>query len=251
MTPAPPPPPPSGSSTTSTGSATASPTATAPAQPSRTARTPTPASPARTSRPRPCSCLFTGARPRPTGVSSPKLTPTASSASPRTCAASRPAWRRSSPPSKHSTRTVPAMTRADNSAYLAQANARRHQAALAAAGHAIEQLQREGKAINYTTVARTAGVSRPWLHRQDQIRDLTSQLREQRPAAPLAAQRASTDSLRQRLDTARAKITRLRGETRSPRDQIARQLGLQRTQPATGQRADHLPKPPRQHVPAA
>jgi hypothetical protein len=125
------------------------------------------------------------------------------------------------------------MTRADNSAYLAQASARRHQAALAAARHAIEQLQREGKAINYTTVARTAGVSRPWLYRQDQIRDLISQLRPQHaPAAALAAQRPSTDSLRQRLDTARTEITRLRAENRSLRDQIARQLGLQRTQAA-------------------
>ena len=138
------------------------------------------------------------------------------------------------------------MNRADNSAYLAQANARRHQAALAAARHAIEQLQREGKTINYTTVARTAGVSRPWLYRQTQIRDLISQLREQKPAAALAAQRPSTDSLRQRLDTARDEITRLRAENRSLRDQIARQLGLQRTQHTTGQQPDHndghLPK---------
>ena len=131
------------------------------------------------------------------------------------------------------------MTRADNSACLAQANARRHQAALAAAQHAIEQLQREGNPINYTTVAHTAGVSRPWLYRQTQIRDLISQLREQRPAAALATQRPSTDSLRQRLDTARAEITRLRAENRSLRDQIARQLGLQRTQHTTGQPPDH------------
>jgi hypothetical protein len=128
------------------------------------------------------------------------------------------------------------MTRADNSAYLAQANARRHQAALTAARHAIEQLQREGTAINYTAIARTAGVSRAWLYRQDQIRDLISQLRQQHaPATALATQRASTNSLRQRLATARAEITRLRAENRSLREQIARQLGLQRTQHATGQ----------------
>jgi chromosome segregation ATPase len=133
------------------------------------------------------------------------------------------------------------MTRADNSAYLAQANARRHQAALAAAHHAIKQLQREGKAINYTTVALSAGVSRTWLYRQDQIRDLINQLRHQRqpPAAALAAQRASTSSLRQRLDTARAEITRLRAENRSLREQIARQLGLQRTPHTPASPADH------------
>ena len=126
------------------------------------------------------------------------------------------------------------MARADNSVFLAQANARRHEAALAAARHAIEQLQREGKAINYTVVALSAGVSRSWLYRQGQIRDLISQLRHQHPtAAALTPQRASTNSLRQRLDTARAEIARLRSENRSLREQIARQLGLQRTQHAS------------------
>ena len=140
------------------------------------------------------------------------------------------------------------MTRADNSVYLAQANARRHQAALAAARHALEQLQREGQAISYSSVARTAGVSRPWLYRQDQIRDLISQLRPQHaPAATLATQRASTDSLRQRLDTARAEITRLRAENRSLREQIARHLGFQRTQHHTDPPADHHDS----HPPAA
>ena len=149
------------------------------------------------------------------------------------------------------------MARADNSAFLAQANARRHQAALAAARHAIEELQREGTAINYTVVARTAGVSRTWLYRQDQIRDLISQLRQQHaPAAPLPAQRASTDSLRQRLDTARAEITRLRTQNRSLREQIARQLGLQRAEHAGNRSAGPtntptLPAAPRQHVNAA
>jgi len=71
------------------------------------------------------------------------------------------------------------MARADNSAFLAQANARRRQAALAAARHAIEQLQCEGKTINYTVVALSAGVSRTWLYSQDQTRDLMSQLRQQ------------------------------------------------------------------------
>jgi hypothetical protein len=149
------------------------------------------------------------------------------------------------------------MTRADNSAFLAQANARRHEAALAAARHAIEQLQREGTAINYTTVAHSAGVSRSWLYRQGQIRDLISQLRQQHaPAAAVAAQRASTGSLRQRLDTARAEITRLRAENRSLRDQIARQLGLRRTQSTSGRPPDHddsdpSPQPPQRHVHAA
>jgi ABC-type Fe2+-enterobactin transport system substrate-binding protein len=81
------------------------------------------------------------------------------------------------------------MTRADNSAFLAQANIRRHQAALAAARHAINQLRREGRAVSYTAIAHTADVSRTWLYRQDQIRDLIGQLRDQPPAAARRAAR--------------------------------------------------------------
>jgi len=125
------------------------------------------------------------------------------------------------------------MTRADNSSFLTQANARRHQAALSAAHHAIEQLQRQGQAVSFSTVAQSAGVSRGWLYRQDQIRDLISRQRAlQPPATRVTAQRATADSLRQRLDTARTENTRLRAENRSLRDQLARHLGLQRTQHA-------------------
>jgi len=138
--------------------------------------------------------------------------------------------------------TAPAMARADNSSYLAQANARRHQAALSAAHHAIQELQRQGQAVNFSTVARSAGVSRGWLYRQDQIRDLISRRQALRPPAArrATAQRATADSLRQRLDAARAENIRLRAENRTLRDQIARHLGLQRTQ-----HGEHTPAEPR------
>ena len=122
--------------------------------------------------------------------------------------------------------TAPAMARADNSSFLAQANARRHQAALSAARHAIQELQRQGQAVNFSTVAQSAGVSRGWLYRQDQIRDLISRQQALKPPAArrAAAQRATADSLRQRLDAARAENTRLRAENRTLREQIARHL---------------------------
>jgi septal ring factor EnvC (AmiA/AmiB activator) len=133
------------------------------------------------------------------------------------------------------------MRRADNSAFLAQANTRRHQAALSAAHHAIQQLQRQGRPVTFSTVAQSAGVSRGWLYRQDQIRDLISQQRALKPPATrLTAQRATADSLRQRLDAARAEITRLRAENHSLREQLARQLGLHRTQ-----HDKHAPAEPR------
>jgi Family of unknown function (DUF6262) len=123
------------------------------------------------------------------------------------------------------------MTRADNTAFLTQANARRHQAALSAAHHAIQQLQRQGRPVSFSAVAQSAGVSRGWLYRQDQIRDLISHQQALKPpAARVTPQRATADSLRKRLDAARAEITRLRAENRSLREQIARHLGIQRTQ---------------------
>lgn len=134
------------------------------------------------------------------------------------------------------------MARADNSSFLAEANARRHQAALSAARHAIEQLQHQGRTVSFSAVAESAGVSRGWLYRQDQIRDLISRQRALQPPAArrLTTQRATADSLRQRLDAARAEITRLRAENRILRDQLARHLGLQRTQ-----HGEHTPAEPR------
>lgn len=126
---------------------------------------------------------------------------------------------------------------ADNSAFLAAANARRHEAALAAAHDAIERLGREGRSVNFGAVAKAAGVSRAWLYREPEIRELVARLR----AAPTratarAAQRASTDSLHQRLDTARDEITRLRAENSALREQLARRLGAQRAQLPRGPR---------------
>jgi hypothetical protein len=115
---------------------------------------------------------------------------------------------------------------------LAKANAHRHRSASAAAFGAIEQLCREGKPVNFGVVARAAGVSRGWLYRQADLRDRISCLRSSMaPAPPVAAQqRASVSSLRQRLDSARGEITRLRAENSALRDQLARQLGAQRAQ---------------------
>ena len=49
----------------------------------------------------------------------------------------------------------------------------------------------------FSTVAESAGVSRGWLYRQDQIRDLINRQRALKPPAArrLTAQRATTDSL--------------------------------------------------------
>ncbi|SRR6266568_4214295 len=66
-----------------------------------------------------------------------------------------------------------------------------------------------------------------WLYRQDQIRTSSASCVTASHRPP---RNAGTDSFRQRLDTARAEITRLRAENRPLRDQLARHLGLQRAQ---------------------
>ena len=142
-----------------------------------------------------------------------------------------------------------AMTDTDSSSFLAQASARRHQAALPAARHAIEQLQRQRKPVNLSAIAQSAGLSPGWLCRQDQIRDITGRPRRlDPPAARITARQATAGSLRQRLDAARAEITRLRAENHSLREQIARHIGLQRTgnqtQPSRGDPATTSPHDP-------
>jgi hypothetical protein len=122
------------------------------------------------------------------------------------------------------------MTRADNTRFLAQAATRRHQAALAKSSQAIERLDRSGQPVTFTAVAAAAGVSRAWLYRNPGVRDLITRLRtEPSPAASIrAAQRATAESLRARLDAAHEEITRLRAENTALRQQAARHLGQQR-----------------------
>jgi hypothetical protein len=123
------------------------------------------------------------------------------------------------------------MTRADNTRYLAQAAAGRHQATLKKAVDAVEHLDRSGQPVTFSAIAAAAGVSRTWLYRNPGIRDLIARLRsEPSPAASTrAAQRATAESLRTRLDAARQEITRLRAENATLREQAARHLGQQRS----------------------
>ena len=122
------------------------------------------------------------------------------------------------------------MTRADNSRFVARAAALRHQQALDRVRSAIENLDRSGHAVTYSSVARAAGASRGWLYSQPELRDTIERLRTQRPSAPAipSSQRATTASLRERLDGLREEISRLRTENTTLRDQLARRLGEDR-----------------------
>ena len=123
------------------------------------------------------------------------------------------------------------MTRADNSHHLQRAAIERHDSAVARARNIIGALDRAGTAVTFTAVASAAGVSRSWLYTQSDLRDTITHLRHKptsiTPARP-AAQRATTDSLRARLDAARDEIRHLRTENTDLHAQLARSLGNQR-----------------------
>jgi hypothetical protein len=114
---------------------------------------------------------------------------------------------------------------------LNQAAAVRHQRTVQRAERALRDLDGEGVAINFQSVARRAGVSRQWLYTQPKLRAEIEQLRDRAPAANDAAparQRATEASLRQRLQTLRGENQRLREENAGLKAELAIAYGRQR-----------------------
>ena len=121
---------------------------------------------------------------------------------------------------------------------LAAANSRRHQATLSAARQAISDLQAAGAAITFTAVAKTSGVARSWLYDHAEIRQLIARLRCAAPPPP-HHQRASTESLHRITEALRLDLARLREENKTLREQLARQLGINRTHPDQRDQQSH------------
>jgi hypothetical protein len=125
------------------------------------------------------------------------------------------------------------VTHADNTVGLQQAAAARHDAATARAWAALEHLDRTSQPITVTAIAQAGSVSRSWLYTQPGLLTTITKLRDrigstgQATLVP-AAQRASAESLRQRLDAARAEIVDLRAKNAALHDRLARTLGDQR-----------------------
>ncbi len=123
------------------------------------------------------------------------------------------------------------MTRADNTAHLRRAAATRHHDAVTRTRQAITEARLTGQPVTFATIARAASVSRSWLYNQPDIRDAIGTLRQDPPRSlypGAAAQRATTESLHQRLAAARADIGRLRNDNALLREQLERALGAQR-----------------------
>ena len=118
---------------------------------------------------------------------------------------------------------------------LNQAAAGRHRSAVERAERALRDLDAEGAAITFQSVARRAGVSRQWLYTQPALRAQIERLRDRAPAptsAVPARQRATEASLRQRVETLRAENQRLREEITSLKTELAIAYGQQRQVPS-------------------
>lgn len=89
-----------------------------------------------------------------------------------------------------------------------------------------------GESVTFTSVAQAASVSQSWLYRQPDLRAEIDRLRKTGTAATAtiaSAQRASTDSLRRRLEATLDEIQRRKAEHRQLREEGARRFGQQRT----------------------
>lgn len=133
----------------------------------------------------------------------------------------------------------------DRATHLITAARQRHELTRAKAIRAIRELDRTGATITFGTVARTAQVSRSWLYTQTDIRDEIRKLRSTQPpraraGAVPSAQRASAESLRQRLTVMQARIHNLVEENHRLRNQLAVALGEQRAgTPPSAARPNH------------
>ncbi|TGD88562.1 transposase [Mycolicibacterium sp. CH28] len=129
---------------------------------------------------------------------------------------------------------------ADGSARLARAAQARHEQTLQRARTVLQSIAEGDSLVTVAGLARRAGVSRSWLYTQPELLESIEQLRqhnrnETTPAANIsnADTRASTDSLRRRLELAHEHIGQLRTENRELRDALARAHGLLRGQNLT------------------
>ena len=135
--------------------------------------------------------------------------------------------------------------RPDNSHHLVTAAKRRHELARAKTIQAIRELDRAGNIpITFKSVARTAEVSRSWLYTQPDLRIEIQRLRDATAAVRATPtvpdrQKASADSLRQRLATIQERNRQLAEENQRLRHELAISLGQQRAAPTRSDGPDH------------
>jgi hypothetical protein len=121
------------------------------------------------------------------------------------------------------------MTAGNNTALVTAAQQRARDTRRRAV-EALRRLDAAGHTVTFTSVTRAAGVSRSWLYRQP---DLCTEIHRLRTSGTVttavpSAQRASTESLRRRLEATLDEIQRLKAENHQLREEVARRFGQQR-----------------------
>lgn len=122
------------------------------------------------------------------------------------------------------------MTTTKSVALIAAAQKRTHDTRQRAV-ETLRRLDAAGETVTFAGVAMAADVSRSWLYRQPDIRAEIDRLRTSRSATATpvpTSQRASTESIRRRLDVALDEIQRLKIENQQLREQVAKRFGRQR-----------------------
>ena len=121
------------------------------------------------------------------------------------------------------------MTTVDRNA-LAAAAQQRSQDTRHRAIETLRCLDADRNNVTFTSVAQAAHVSRFWLYRQPDIRAEIDPLRNPRTETVTvpSAQRASTESLKPRLEDTLDEIQRLKIENHHLRQQVARRFGQER-----------------------
>ncbi|MGH9157814.1 MAG: DUF6262 family protein [Acidimicrobiales bacterium] len=123
------------------------------------------------------------------------------------------------------------MATPDRAAAMVAAAGRRHDDTRRKATDALRRLDTTGEAVSFAAVARVAGVSRAWLYRESDLRAEIDRLRRAGSAIVRtrpAAERVTTDSLRQQLDAVRTLVVELRAENQCLREALGRKLGQRR-----------------------
>lgn len=117
--------------------------------------------------------------------------------------------------------------RADSSDRLRAASRERAERTLARAAAALDDM--ESGTVTVARLAAAAGVSRSWIYTQPELLERITlaaggSLPAKHPPVP-AAQRASTTSLRRRLELALQRVQQLTAENQLLRDELARAYG--------------------------
>lgn len=124
--------------------------------------------------------------------------------------------------------------RADNTEHIIAAAKRRSRATTTRAIAALRRIDNSGAAVNFDAIAREAGVSRSWLYNQPDLRAEIERLRSRQRPTPSRIperQRATDESLRQRLQIASDRIRHLEHDNTRLRQALAEALGDRRTNP--------------------